>query len=121
MSSINLKHYLSQVNDYFSPKVIGEVNDAYIKVAKINGDKIPWHNHEDEDELFLIVEGSLLMEIQGQDSFVMEKGDIYVVKKGINHRVSSDNECHIMLVENKTTRHTGDVKTDITRSIDEQL
>ena len=121
MSEISLNHYLSKVKDYFSPKVIGEVNDVYIKVAKIKGEKIPWHNHEGEDELFLIIEGCLLFEVENQDSFTMNKGDIFVVKKGINHRISSTEECHIMLIENKTTEHTGKVQTDITLSIEEQL
>ncbi len=57
MKNISLKNYLTEVNNYFSPKVIEEVNDVFIKVAKIKGEKIPWHNHEDEDELFYIVEG----------------------------------------------------------------
>jgi quercetin dioxygenase-like cupin family protein len=121
MSNINVKHHLSEVNEYFSPKVIGEVNDAYIKVAKIKGEEIPWHNHENEDELFYIVEGTLLLEIENQENIMMNKGDLYVVKKGANHRVSSVEECHIMLMENKTTQHTGKVQTEITRSIEEQL
>jgi quercetin dioxygenase-like cupin family protein len=105
---------------YFSPRVIGEVNDQYIKVAKIKGQEVPWHNHENEDELFYIVEGSLLMEIENQENFILQKGDLYVVKKGINHRVSSKEECLIMLIESKTTEHTGNVKSKITKSINEQ-
>ena len=118
---MNIKDYLKDVENYFSPKVIGEVNDVYIKVAKIKGEEIPWHNHENEDELFYIIEGSLLFEIEGEDSFVMNKGDIFIVKKGINHRVSSAEECQIMLIENKTTAHTGKVKSDITKTIAQQL
>ena len=118
---MNLKNYLKDVKDYFSPKVIGEVNDVYIKVAKIKGEKVPWHNHENEDELFYIIEGSLWFEIEGEDSFVMNKGDIFIVKKGINHRISSVDECQIMLIENKTTAHTGKVKSDITKSVEQQL
>ena len=118
---MNLKDYLKDVKDYFSPKVIGEVNDVYIKVAKIKGEEVPWHNHENEDELFYIVEGSLLFEVEGEDSFTMNKGDIFIVKKGINHRVSSVEECQIMLIENKTTAHTGTVKTDITKTVEQQL
>ena len=118
---MNVKDCLKDVKDYFSPKVIGEVNDVYIKVAKIKGEKVPWHNHENEDELFYIIEGSLLFEIEGEDSFVMNKGDIFIVKKGVNHRVSSEEECQIMLIENKTTAHTGKVKSDITKSAEQQL
>ena len=118
---MNLKEKLKEINDYFSPKIIGELNDVYIKLAKIKGDKVPWHKHKDEDELFYIIEGNLLFEIEGQDSFIMNEGDIFIVKKGINHRVSSNEECKIMLIENKTTAHTGDVKTEITKTIDDQL
>lgn len=121
MSSINLKHHLSNVNEYFSPKVIEEVNDAYIKVAKIKGEKVPWHTHENEDELFYVIEGSLLMEVENQDSITMNKGDLFVVKKGLLHRVSSSEECHIILIENKTTEHTGKVESEITKSIEDQL
>jgi quercetin dioxygenase-like cupin family protein len=118
---MNVKDHFNEIKNYFSPKIIGEVNDVYIKVALIKGDEIPWHNHKNEDELFYIIEGSLLFEIEGKDSFVMNKGDLYIVKKGINHRVSSVKECKIMLVENKTTAHTGDVKSKITRSVKQQL
>jgi len=118
---MNLKNYLKDVGDYFSPKVIAEVNDVYVKVAKIKGEKVPWHNHENEDELFYIIDGNLLFEIEGEDSFTMNKGDIFVVKKGITHRVSSVDECQIMLIENKTTAHTGKVKSDITKTIEQQL
>ena len=118
---MHLKDYLKDVENYFSPKVIGEVNDVYIKVAKIKGEEIPWHNHENEDELFYIIEGSLLFEIEGEDSFTMNKGDVFIVKKGINHRVSSVEECQIMLIENKTTAHTGKVRSDITKTVEQQL
>ena len=118
---MNLKETFKDVKEYFSPKIIGEVNDVYIKVAKIKGDKVPWHNHENEDELFYIVEGSLLFESEGKESFTMKEGDIFIVKKGVNHRVSSKEECKIMLIENKTTAHTGDVQSEITKSIEQQL
>jgi quercetin dioxygenase-like cupin family protein len=118
---MNVKDHFKDIKDYFSPKVIGEVNDVYIKVAIIKGDEIPWHNHKNEDELFYIIEGSLMIEIEGKDSFVMKEGDLYIVKKGINHRVSSKKECKIILIENKTTAHTGDVQSEITKSIDQQL
>jgi len=121
MSIINLKHYLSLVTDYFTPKVINEVNDVYVKVVKIKGDKIPWHIHENDDELFFVIEGSLHMEIEDLEKFIMKKGDLYVVKKGLKHRVSSKDECHIMLIENKSTEHTGKVKSEITKTIEQQL
>jgi mannose-6-phosphate isomerase-like protein (cupin superfamily) len=118
---MNLSEQFSKVTSYFWPKVIGEVNDQYVKIAKIKGEDIPWHNHEHEDELFYIVAGSLLMEIENMPSFEMKTGDMYVVKKGVNHRVSSVEECHIMLIESKTTEHTGKVKTAVTKSLEDQL
>ncbi len=121
MSSKNVKYHLSKVNEYFSPKVIEEVNEAYIKVAKIKGQKVPWHTHENEDELFYVIEGTLLLEIENEDSITMNKGDLFVVKRGVNHRVSSTEECHIMLIENKTTEHTGKVQSEITKTVEEQL
>lgn len=118
---MNLKDAYIGVNEYFSPRIIGEVNDQYIKVVKIKGQEIPWHNHENEDELFFIVEGTLLIEIENQPNLIMKKEDLFVVKKGINHRVSSTEECLIMLIESKTTEHTGKIKSLITKSIGEQF
>lgn len=118
---MNIQEHLTKVKEYFSPKVIGEVNDVYVKVAKIKGEDIPWHNHKNEDEAFFILSGKLVFEEEGKDPFKMAEGDFHVVKKGVNHRVSSREECHIMLIENKTTAHTGEVESDVTKSIEEQL
>ena len=118
---MNVSDAFLSLEKYFSPKIIGEVNDQYIKVVKIKGQEVPWHNHEHEDELFYIVNGQLLMEIENQPEFTMKKGDLFVVKKGTNHRVSSKEECQIMLIEPKTTEHTGKVKSAISKSIEEQL
>jgi len=118
---INLKEILKNTDNYFSPKIVGEVNNQYIKIAKILGNEVPWHNHENEDEAFYIIEGKLLMEIEDESPFIMKKGDLFVVKKGVNHKVSSEKECLIMLIEPKTTGHTGKVKSSITKSIEEQF
>jgi quercetin dioxygenase-like cupin family protein len=117
----NIKDHLSAVHDYFSPLVIGEVNDVYVKVVKILGEEIPWHNHAKEDELFFIVEGKLLFEVENQSPFTMEKGDVFIVKRGINHRVSATDECHLILIENKSTAHTGNVVAEVTKTIAQQL
>ena len=117
---MNLIEQLKNVKDYFSPKIVTEVNDQYVKIAKIKGQDVPWHNHKDEDELFYIIEGTLLMEIENETIRTMKTGDLFVVPKGINHRVSSIDECSIMLIETKTTKHTGEVKSSITKSIQEQ-
>ena len=117
---MNLKEQLKDVNEYFSPRIVAEVNDQYVKIVKIKGQEVPWHNHENEDELFYVIDGVLLMEIENKPNITMKTGDLFVVPKGINHRVSSADECSIMLIETKTTRHTGNVTAAITKSIQEQ-
>lgn len=117
---LNLLQESIKVSNYFSPKIISEVNDQYIKIAKIKGEDIPWHNHKNEDELFYIIEGSLLMEIEGETSFTMNTGDLFVVPKKVNHRVSATDDCLIMLIESKSTKHTGKIISPITKSIEEQ-
>ncbi len=121
MPPINLRQRAAALTAYFSPRVIGEVNEAYVKLAKIKGDEIPWHNHAGEDELFYVIEGSLLFEVEGQEPFRMEPGDLYIVRRGVNHRVSSAEECSLLLVENKSTAHLGDTESEIARSVAEQL
>lgn len=118
---MNIPEKFKEINEYFSPKIVGEVNDVFVKIAKIKGEDIPWHNHKNEDELFYILEGKLLFEIEGEEALTMKEGDMFVVKKGKYHRVSSSEECKIMLIENKTTEHTGDVKSKITKTINQQL
>ncbi len=109
-----------QIKEYFSPKIIGEVNDVFIKLAIIKGNAIPWHIHDNEDEMFLIMAGTMEMEIEGKPAFTLSQGDYYIVKKGINHRVYSEGECRIMLVEPKETKHTGNVDSKITKNIENQ-
>ncbi|MBL7473279.1 cupin domain-containing protein [Robertkochia sediminum] len=117
---VNVYDQIKDLQSYYSPKIIAEVNNEYVKIAKIDGDKVPWHTHENEDELFLILEGFLVMEIEHQPTFTMQKGDLFVVPKGVNHKVSSKKECTILLIESKTTLHTGNVITEITKSINNQ-
>ena len=117
---LNLKEVLTSIDNYFSPKIISEVNDVYVKIAKIKGEKVPWHAHENEDELFYIIKGELLFEIENKSSFIMKEGDLFVVPKGVTHRVSSVEECHIMLIENKETLHTGNVVSEITKNVEQQ-
>ena len=77
----NITKAFETIDQYFSPKIITEINDQYVKIAKIKGNDIPWHNHENEDELFFIIEGNLLMELENEPMFTMQKNDLFVVKK----------------------------------------
>jgi mannose-6-phosphate isomerase-like protein (cupin superfamily) len=117
---MNLLEQFEKVTEYFSPMIIGEVNDVYIKIAKVKGDDVPWHTHDNEDELFYIVKGRLMMELKGREGFELGEGELFVVEKGIEHRIHADVECWLILIENKSTKHTGDVESHITRSIEEQ-
>lgn len=117
---VNVNDQIKKIQSYYSPKIIAQVNHEYVKIVKIKGDKVPWHSHENEDELFYILEGSLVMELEFQEPFNMQEGDVFVVPKGVNHKVSSDKECAILLIESKTTLHTGNVITEITKSINNQ-
>jgi len=119
-SERNLEKLFLRVHGYFSPKIIGEVNDVFIKIAKVKGHDVPWHIHDNEDEMFYVVNGSLVMQLKNEDGFTLNEGDFYIVKRGVEHRVYSEQECRLMLVENKETKHTGDVHSSITRSIEEQ-
>ncbi len=120
MKKTNIQEIASRITEYFSPKIITEVDNQYVKIAKIKGDDVPWHDHEYEDELFFILNGKLTMEIEGHLPFQMHVGDIFVVPKGVSHRIYSIEECVIMLIESKSTKHTGELRTSITKSIDQQ-
>lgn len=117
---MNIKEQFEKIKDYFSPRIVAEVNNQYVKIVKIIGQEVPWHNHKDEDELFYIIKGTLLMEIENETNTTMKTGDMIVVPKGVNHRVSSKEECSIMLIESKSTKHTGEVVSNITKSIKDQ-
>jgi mannose-6-phosphate isomerase-like protein (cupin superfamily) len=107
------------LTELWSPRVIGEVDDAYIKVAKVHG-SLAWHSHENEDELFFILKGRLRIEMES-GSVQLNEGEMFVVPKGVRHNPIAEEECHLMLIERKTTLHTGDATTEQTRSLAEQL
>lgn len=109
----------NEIEQYWSPKVIGEVNDQYVKIAKLKGEFV-WHDHKEEDELFYIVKGELDIHLK-QDVVHLEKGAFYIVPRGVLHKPVAQNECWVMLLEKKSTKHTGDVITEFTKSIEEQL
>lgn len=107
------------LTELWSPRVIGEVDDTYIKVARVHG-TLAWHSHADEDELFLVLKGRLAIEMEDR-TVELGEGEMFVVPKGVRHNPVADEECHILLIERKSTQHTGGVATDKTRSLDEQL
>ncbi|WP_102960355.1 cupin domain-containing protein [Mangrovicella endophytica] len=120
MNSVNLVAAAEALTEHWSPKVVGRVNDQYVKVAKLLGE-LTWHKHDDEDELFQVLHGRLRIQFEGGRETVLEAGEFCVVPKGTLHNPVADEECWIVLIETVTTKHTGDVATLRTRSIEQQL
>jgi mannose-6-phosphate isomerase-like protein (cupin superfamily) len=101
------------LTELWSPRVIAELDDSFVKVAKVHG-SLTWHSHDEEDELFYILKGSLTIEME-QRTVVLREGEAFVVPKGVRHNPIAEHECHILLIERKTTLHTGREVTDKTR------
>jgi len=111
---INLQEKYTQINEHWSPKIIGELNGQYVKLAKIKGDFI-WHHHDDEDELFMVIKGILYMDFRDRTE-VIKEGEIIIVPKGVEHRPrTEDEEVQIMLFEPMSTLNTGAVKNERTK------
>jgi mannose-6-phosphate isomerase-like protein (cupin superfamily) len=117
--TVSPKAVAAALQEHWSPRVVAEVDDAYVKVAKIQG-SLAWHSHDNEDELFYVLKGELRIEME-QGTVELSEGEMCVVPKGVRHNPVAEQECHILLIERKSTLHTGDVATEKTRSIDEQL
>lgn len=107
------------VKELWHPKVVGQVNDQYLKVARIHGEFV-WHSHEHEDELFWVLRGEMQMDFQDR-SVTIGEGQFLVVPKGTLHRPSANEECLILLIETVTTQHTGDTITEMTVAVSDQL
>lgn len=104
---------------YWSPRVVAELDDCYVKVAKVKG-TLAWHAHDNEDELFFILKGKLKIEMES-GTVELSEGQAFVVLKGVRHNPVAEEECHLMLIERKTTLHTGSELTERTRSLEDQL
>jgi mannose-6-phosphate isomerase-like protein (cupin superfamily) len=117
--SINIRAELSRVTEHWTPRVIGQVNDQYVKVAKLRGELV-WHAHENEDEMFLVVSGNLRIQLEGDREVLLAPGEFYTVPRGVRHNPVADDEVEIVLIETVTTAHTGDVVVEATVSIDRQ-
>jgi len=109
----------ASLTELWSLRVVAEVDDAYIKVARVHG-SLAWHRHENEDELFLILKGRLRIEMKS-GSVQLGEGKMFVLPKDVRPNLVADAECHLLLIERKTTLHMGDVATGKTQSLAEQL
>jgi mannose-6-phosphate isomerase-like protein (cupin superfamily) len=113
MEAVNLEDKLSKVNECWSPKIVGELNDSYVKIVKFQGEFI-WHHHDKEDELFLVLKGHMRMRFRERDVMV-KPGEFIIVPKGVEHMpVAEGGEVHVVLLEPKTTLNTGNVRNERT-------
>ena len=112
METINLQQKFALFSEYYKPHIIGEVNDCYVKVVKLKGEFI-WHHHDHEDELFLVVKGTLRMQFRDQESIIRE-GEFVIVPRKVEHKPVADEEVHIVLIEPKSTLNTGNVTNERT-------
>jgi len=109
---INLEEAFSQIRDYWSPMIVGELNGQHVKVAKLHGEFV-WHHHEQEDELFFVVKGTLLMRLRDREVRI-EAGEFFIVPRGVEHLPIAEQEVHLLLFEPASTVNTGNVQNERT-------
>jgi mannose-6-phosphate isomerase-like protein (cupin superfamily) len=119
MEKINLSQKFSLFTEYWSPKIVEELNESHIKLAKLKG-QFDWHHHLNEDEMFLVVKGKLLIKFRDRDVWLNE-GEFIVIPKGIDHLPVADEEVHVVLIEPKGTLNTGNVVTAKTKEVLEKI
>jgi mannose-6-phosphate isomerase-like protein (cupin superfamily) len=112
METVNLQEKFGKFSEYWKPKIVGELNDSYVKAVKFKGDFV-WHHHDNEDELFLVVKGTMRMKFPEREELVRE-GEFIVVPKGVEHCPVADQEAHVLLLEPKSTLNTGNITNERT-------
>jgi len=114
MDKVNLAEKFSLFQEHWSPKIIGEVNDAYVKAVKFKGEFL-WHQHENEDELFLVVKGRMRMHLRDR-TIDVNPGEFIIIPRGVEHMPVAEEETQVILLEPKTTLNTGNVRNERTRA-----
>ncbi len=118
IEKVNLADKLNLFQDYWSPKIVGELNDSHVKLVKLKGE-FTWHHHE-EDELFLIVKGKLLIKLRDRDIW-LEEGEFAIIPSGVEHLPIAEEEAHVLLIELKSTLNTGNVQNERTVAVLPQI
>ncbi|HJO34439.1 MAG TPA: cupin domain-containing protein [Anaerolineales bacterium] len=116
MEKVNIAQKLSLLHEYWSPRIAGELNDTFVKLAKLKGEFV-WHHHGAEDELFLVVKGNLLIKLRDRD-ILLEPGEFMIIPKGVEHLPIAKEEAQVLLLEPKSTVNTGNVQNE--RTVDDQ-
>lgn len=112
IEKINILEKLSLFHDHWSPKIVGEINESHVKLAKLRGEFV-WHHHDHEDEMFLVIKGKLLMKLKDKD-LELNEGEFVIIPKGVEHLPVANEEVHLMLFEPKSTLNTGNLKNERT-------
>ncbi|HEX6668515.1 MAG TPA: cupin domain-containing protein [Gemmatimonadales bacterium] len=112
VTSIDLAEKLTRFDDLWNPRIVADLNDSHVKLAKVLGEFV-WHQHAEEDELFLVLRGTLTIELR-DGAVTLGPGQMAVIPKGVEHRPVATEEVHLMLIEPKGIRHTGDVESELT-------
>jgi mannose-6-phosphate isomerase-like protein (cupin superfamily) len=119
MQKVNLTEKFSKFSDYWSPKIAGELNDSYIKLVKLKGEFV-WHHHEQEDELFLVVKGKLLIKLRDRDIW-LEEGEFVIIPRGVEHLPIAQEEVRVLLLEPKSALNTGNIQNERTVADPERI
>ena len=109
IEKVNLAQKFDRFEEYWSPRIAGELNDAYVKLAKLKGEFV-WHQHDAEDELFLVVKGHLTIKLRDRD-VELDPGEFVIIPRGVEHLPVADEEVHVVLLEPKSTLNTGNAQS----------
>ena len=118
MSKVNFREKLSKFSEQWTPKVIAEMNEYQFKLVKIEGVFV-WHEHQDTDEAFIVIEGSMRIDFDDGSTVELDEGEMYVVPRGVRHRPCAESECRVMLVEPRGVVNTGEADSELTAPNDE--
>lgn len=119
IEKVNIQEKFSHIKDFWNPRVVGELNNQYVKLVRFQGDFV-WHHHENEDEMFLVIEGRFNMEMRDK-TVTLNAGDFIIIPRGVEHRPVAETEVQVMLFEPATTLNTGNLVNERTRHQLEKL
>ncbi len=112
MQKVNFSDKFTQFNEHWSPRIVGELNGQYVKLAKVEGEFV-WHKHDNEDELFMVVKGKLFLDFRDK-TIELNPGEFFIVPRGVEHRPRTEDEVHLVLFEPKATLNTGEIENERT-------
>ncbi len=118
-SKVNLNEKFNLFTEHWSPKIVGELNGQHVKLVKLKGEFV-WHKHDNEDEMFFVVNGSFTMEFRDK-KITLNENEFLIVPKGVEHKPVAENEVSIMLFEPATTLNTGDTQSELTKLVLETI